>query len=379
MAAMPIVATAVATPMRVALRAERLLAGLAALDEGRGVDALVVTDLFNVRYLTGFTGGAGVLIVTPDALTFVTDGRYGERAQTDLAASGVDVRIEVAARDAQRDAIVAAAGRARRIGLEADSVTWSTERRYANEWFAGRDIVPTTGLIEQLRFVKDEGELARMRAAAALADAALAAAKAMLTERPTEQDVRQALDDRMRQLGSEEPAFPTIVASGPNAALPHHRPSERVIAAGDLVLIDFGGTVDGYRSDLSRTFIVGDVSAEARAMYDLVLDAQAAGVRSVRAGVTASDVDAACRSRIAAAGRGEQFVHSTGHGVGLYIHEGPVLARTSTARLEAGYVVTVEPGVYVSGVGGVRIEDLLLVTGNGCESLSHATKSPDPS
>lgn len=373
-----LVAAAVATPMRVADRLGRLLDALGALDDGVGIDALLVTELFNIRYLTGFTGGAGFLVVTRDGLTFVTDGRYGERAHADLAAAGVEARIAVAARDKQREPIVAAVGRSRRIGLEADSVTWSSQRRYAGEWFAGRDVVPTSAVIERLRLVKDEGELARMRAAAALADAALASVQATLAEKPTEEDFRQLLDDTMRRLGSEEPAFPTIVASGPNGALPHHRPSGRVIGEGDLVLIDFGGTIDGYRSDLSRTFMIGEVSSEARAMFDLVLEAQAAGVAVVREGVPASEVDAACRSRIEAAGRGDQFMHSTGHGVGLFIHESPVLAQSATASLGAGFVVTVEPGVYVTGVGGVRIEDLLLVTSAGCEPLSHAPKTPTP-
>lgn len=364
------------TPMRVAERTARLLAEFSGLDEGAGIDALLVTDLFNIRYLTGFTGGAGFLVVTRAGLTFVTDGRYGERAHADLAAAGVDARIEVAARDKQREPIVSAVGRARRIGLEADSVTWSSQRRYASDWFAGRDVVPTSGVIERLRLVKDEGELARIRAAATMADTALAEMKATLAGGPTEQDFQQLLDDCMRRLGSEEPAFPTIVASGPNAALPHHRPSERAITAGDLVLIDFGGTVDGYRSDLSRTFMVGDVSGEGRAMYELVLEAQAAAVASVRAGVAAEAVDRAARAVIEAAGRGEQFMHSTGHGVGLFIHESPVLRQSSADVLAAGYVVTVEPGVYVSGVGGVRIEDLLLVTADGCESFTHAPKSP---
>ncbi len=375
---LPVVNAARETPMPIAGRAARLVARFGSLYDGTGIDALLVTDILNLRYLIGFTGGAGLLVVTAEGMTFVTDGRYGERAHADLAASGVDARIEVATRDAQRSAIVGAVGQARRIGLEADSVTWSSQRTYALDWFKGLEVVPTSGVVEELRMVKDPGELARIRAAAEMADQALAETKAALTGRPTEQDFRQLLDDTMRRFGSEEPAFPTIVASGPNGALPHHRPSNRVIAEGDLVLVDFGGTVDGYRSDVSRTFMVGEVSQEARAMFDAVAEAQAKGVAAVRAGATAAEVDAACRESLSAAGRGEQFIHSTGHGVGLFIHERPVLIGSSPAVLEAGFVVTVEPGVYVPEVGGVRIEDLLLVTESGCESLSAASRSPAP-
>ena len=374
---LPVVTAARQAPMRFSRRAAMLVERLASVDGGRGLDALLVTDLFNVRYLTGFTGSAGLLVVSGSGMTFVTDGRYGDRAHAELAAAGVDARIEVATREGQREAVIAAVGTAHRIGLEADSVSWSNLRRYAAD-FDGREVVPTSGIIEALRAVKDAGELARMRAAAAVADQALAQVRAELSGKPTEQDFCHLLDETMRRLGSEEPAFPTIVASGPNGAFPHHRPSNRVIAEGDLVLVDFGGTVDGYRSDMSRTFMVGDVPADARAMYDLVFEAQAAGVAALRAGVAAAEVDKACRERIKVRGRGDAFVHSTGHGVGLYIHERPALAASSPEVLDAGVVVTVEPGVYVPGVGGVRIEDLLLVTESGAESLSAAPRSPEP-
>jgi len=372
-----LMAMALGTRMRVAERTTRLLGAMSEVQDGRGVDAMLVTDIRNIRYLTGFTGGSACLAVTPRRLTLVTDARYADRAQAVLTAAEVPARIEIT-RDRQREAVVAAVGNARRVALEADTITWSTQRLYANEWLPGRELVPTAGLVERLRFVKDEGELARMRAAAAMADRVLTDLKSTLDEGPTEQDFRDLLDDQMRLLGSEEPAFPTIVASGPNAALPRPRASHRVIAEGDLVVIDFGGTVDGYRSDLSRTFMVGDVPRDVRALYDLVLEAQSAAVEGVHDGAAAADVDGACRSIAEAAGRGGQFTHSTGHGVGLVIHEHPLLSRTSADILSTGEVLTVEPGVYVPGIGGVRIEDLVTVTARGCELLTHTTKTPAP-
>jgi Xaa-Pro aminopeptidase len=377
MSEQPLAATAMAAPMDIEGRAERVRAILANFDEGAGVDALLVTDLLNIRYLTGFTGGAGLLAMTSDSTTLVTDGRYGDQAAADLAAAGVDATIEVT-RDRQREAIVGALEPTRRIGLEADSITWTQQRTYATEWFAARDVVATAGLIERLRWVKDEGELARIRAAAAMADAALGELKSTLLEGPTELEFQELLDARMRALGSSEPAFPTIVASGANAALPHHRPTSRVVANGDVVLVDFGGTVDGYRSDLSRSFIVGDAAPEATTIFQLVLEAQAAALAAVGDGVQGSDVDGVARALIEQAGRGSQFIHSTGHGVGLHIHEDPFISAGSTHVLATGHTVTVEPGIYVPGIGGIRIEDLVTVTPTGCEVLTRLTKSADP-
>ncbi len=338
-------------------------------------DAILVTDLLNIRYLTGFSGGAGILAVTPDRMVLVTDGRYGERAAADLAASEVNAVLEVT-RDREREVISAALGRARRIALEADSVTWGKLRQYESAWFANADLVPTNHLVETIRQVKDAGEIARIRAAVEIADAVFDAAQPMLLEGPTEIDVQMHLEQLLRQAGSEQPAFPTIVASGPNAALPHHRPSDRRIEPGDVVLIDFGATIDGYRSDLSRSLVVGEPDEETTAMFELVLRAQAAGVVAIGPGAVAGDIDAACRSVIANAGRADQFIHSTGHGVGLFIHEDPFLAQGSTDVLQPGNIVSVEPGVYLPGVGGVRIEDLVLVTGTGREVLTRAPKSP---
>jgi len=357
-------------PMDVPGRLERLRAGFPAA----GLDALLVSELTNVRYLTGFTGSAGVLVVAGDTATLVTDGRYATQAPAQLAAAGVDALVEIAPAD-QHPAVAAALGGARRLGLEAGAVTWAQQRAYA-ERFAGVELVPTTELVELLRLRKDDGEIARIAAAAGVTDVAVAEILPMLLDGATELDVAAELDHRMRRLGASGSAFETIVAAGPNGALPHARPSARPVAAGDLVVIDVGATVDGYRSDMTRTYVVGEPTAAQRRHLDVVTEAQAAGVAAVAPGVPARDVDTACREVIDAAGWGAAFVHGTGHGVGLDIHEGPRVAATSAATLDIGHVVTVEPGVYLPGTGGVRVEDTVVVTAGGRRPLTLASKDP---
>ncbi len=356
-------------------RMDRLRAGL----EASACDALVVSELTNIRYLTGFTGSAAVLVVTPDDSLFVSDGRYRDQAGAELGSAGVSTRIEIvpAAPDEVAAAMLRDAG-ARRVGLEADTVTWSQQRRWAGELLADRDLVATRGLVEGLRLVKDPGEAARIRAACAIADEALATVRDRLLDGPTETEFGQELDAAMRRLGADDLSFETIVASGPNGARPHHHPGGRGIAEGDLVVVDFGALVEGYHSDMTRTFAVGDVGPERERMLEVVASAQQVGVETVVAGRDAAEVDAACRAVIDDAGWGEAFAHSTGHGVGLDIHEEPRVSARSTATLVAGHVVTVEPGVYLSGLGGVRVEDTVLVTEDGCERLTLAPKQPRP-
>jgi Xaa-Pro aminopeptidase len=360
-------------PMDVAGRAARLRPLIAAA----GCDALVVTNLTNVRYLSGFTGSAAILLVTADDLLFVSDGRYQTQSADQLSAAGVDARIEIVA--AEPDAVVAAAAQAAgvlRLGLESQSVTWAQQRRWAGELFPAGELVPAESLVEDLRLVKDAGEAARIRSACAIADAALADVRGRLLEGPTEIEFGLELDAAMRRHGAEDVSFETIVASGPNGAKPHHHPSDRRIEQGDLVVIDFGALVDGYHSDMTRTVAVGDVGDERRRMLDVVLRSQDAGVQAVAAGSTAAEVDAVCRAVIDDAGWGEAFLHSTGHGVGLDIHEEPRVSSRSAATLVAGHVVTVEPGVYLPGLGGVRIEDTVLVTEDGCDRLTLTPKDP---
>jgi Xaa-Pro aminopeptidase len=358
--------------MDVAGRAERLRGGFDAAQ----IDALLVTDLTNIRYLTGFTGSAALLLVGADGLTFVTDGRYGEQSAAQLAAAGVDATIEVTGtgQQAALAAAVAAAG-ITRLGLEADHVTWAAATRYDETWFPAVTVTATTGLVAARREIKDDGEIDRLAAACAIADAALAEVRPRLLDGPTEREFGLELDAAMRRLGADDVSFETIVASGPNGALPHHRPSGRTIADGDLVVIDFGALVDGYHSDMTRTVMVGEPTPTQARMYEVVADAQAAGVAAVVAGVEARAVDAACREVIAAAGWEDAFLHGTGHGVGLDIHEDPRVGQTSTATLADRCVVTVEPGVYLPEHGGVRIEDTVVVTSDGARPITHTHKN----
>ena len=356
--------------MDVAGRVERLRA----LFAEEVVDGLLVTCLTNVRYLTGFTGSAGVVVVSPDELVLVTDGRYREQAAEQMAVSGVAARLEITGTE-QRRIVTEALGGASRVGLEADHVTWAAQRRYAGEWFTAADLVPTSGLVEQLRRTKDDGELARMEAAAAVADAALAELRPWLLTGPTEAEFALELDATMRRLGATKPSFETIVASGPNGARPHARPSGRRVTDGDLVVLDFGAVVDGYCSDMTRTVAVGEVTEQQRNIYAIVLDAQLKGMSACRAGLTGKELDGVCREVITANGYGEAFGHGTGHGVGRFIHEGPKVSQRGEADvLKANMAVTIEPGIYLPGWGGVRIEDMVLVQENGCISFSHSPK-----
>jgi Xaa-Pro aminopeptidase len=357
-------------PMDTAGRLDRLRDRM----DGEGLDALLVTHLTNIRYLTGFTGSAALLLVTAHDALFVTDGRYSAQSADQLGAAGVAARIEVSG-EAQRDLVVDAATGESVVGLEADHVTWSAARRYGDEWFGDADVVATTGLTEGLRIVKDAGEIDRIRAACAIADDALAEVRHRLAERPTEREFGFELDMAIRRLGASGNSFETIVASGPNGARPHHRPTDRVVEEGDLVVVDFGALVDGYCSDMTRTVMVGEPTPTQSRMLATVLESQAAGVEAVRAGIEARVVDAACRLVIDEAGWSAAFSHGTGHGVGLDIHESPRVAKTSGDTLAAGHIVTVEPGVYLPEHGGVRIEDTVVVTDAGCEPLTLTSKA----
>ncbi len=352
-------------------RADRL----AAAAGERGLSMLLVSDAVNVRWLTGFTGSNGVAIVGPDGLRlFVTDFRYGSQSEAQLDPVW-DRRI--AAQDLLGAGLaehLPAAGRAGALGFDDASVSVKAAATLAGVLPGDLALAPAAGLAEALREIKDPGEVERIRAAAVLADAALEAVLARGVTGRTEADVALDLEIEVRRSGAQAVSFRPIVAHGAHGALPHAEPRDVPIAAGTLLTIDWGAQLDGYCSDCTRTFAVGEVGDEERAVYDLVLRAQVAALAAVRPGPTGREVDAVAREIIDAAGHADHFGHGLGHGVGLEIHEGPRLSRTGEQTLAAGMIVTVEPGVYIAGHCGVRIEDLAVVTDEGHEVLNTLPK-----
>lgn len=346
-------------------RAERLESALA----GAGLDQLLVGDLANIRYLSGFTGTNGACLLDPErgARLFFTDFRYAERAAREVRDWE---RVQ-----AGQELLETVAERMRgRVGFDDAHTSVRTLRRLEELAGEGIELAASGGMVERLRRVKERRELETISEAAGLVDEVYRWTIEQGLAGRSERDVALAAEQRMRELGAAGPSFPAIVATAENGALPHAEPGEREIAVGDLVVIDMGARLDGYCSDCTRTVAVGEPQVEAREVYELVGRAQAAALDRVRAGASGREVDAAARELIAAAGHGEEFGHGTGHGVGLEVHEAPRLARTSEDELEAGEVVTVEPGVYLAGRFGVRIEDLVVVTEEGHRNLSGFTK-----
>jgi len=344
------------------------------------LDAMLVTDLINVRYLSGFTGSNAALLVFADDLppVLATDGRY--RTQAAQQAPDLEVAIERAC--AGYLVGRAASAGARRLGFESHVVTVDGFDALAREVgeVGNTELVRASQTVEALREIKDAGEVALLRLACEAADAALTDLVVRGGLRPgrTEREVGRELEALMLDHGADGVSFETIVASGPNSAIPHHRPTDAVLAAGDFVKIDFGALVGGYHSDMTRTFVLGKAADWQREIYQLVSAAQQAGRDALQAGASLADVDGAARGVIVDAGHGEHFGHGLGHGVGLQIHEAPGIGATATGTLLAGSVVTVEPGVYLPGRGGVRIEDTLVVaektTGKPPELLTQFPK-----
>lgn len=348
-------------------RADRLEARV----RERELDALLVTELVNVRWLTGFTGSNASAIVGPDVRQFLTDFRY-------LTQSAEQVADAFAREIAPADLLAAMARLvpegAGRVGFDDATLPVRSFDRLREALGARVELVAAGGLVEELRAIKDPGEIEKVRAAALLADAALSSVLARGLVGRTEREVALDLEFEQRRLGAEAVSFPPIVAAGAHGALPHAVPRDVAIPAGTLVVIDWGCRLDGYCSDCTRTFATGELDPRDREVYDLVLEAQVAALAAVRPGPTGREVDAVARKIIAAAGHDEHFGHGLGHGVGLEVHEGPRLSATSDAALAAGQVVTVEPGVYIPGTVGVRIEDLVVVREGGGEVLSTLTK-----
>lgn len=336
-------------------------------------DALVVTKSVNVRWLCGFTGSNATAVVTADGLTVMTDGRY--QTQIGQQLDQAEVEADVVISRELREPVVSAVGDADRIGLESDDVSWSDQRRFT-EWLDGRTLVPTSELIEFERRIKDDGEIQRLRLAASMADTALEEVKPELNAGRSELEIARMLEASMLDHGADDLSFPTIVAAGPNSAKPHATPSDRIIEPGDMVVIDFGAKVDGYGSDMTRSFLLGRPTSHQQEIFDAVLEAQAAGADAVRDGVEEREIDRVCRQKLADHGLDEAFIHGTGHGIGLEIHENPILSTRATGILRSGYVVTVEPGAYLPDLGGVRIEDSVVVTRSGCEPITLSSKSP---
>jgi len=343
-----------------------------------GVDALLVTDLVNIRYLTGFTGSNAALLVhswdmrdAEERTVIGTDGRYRDQ----IAAQVPDLRSELARATTRRIIELAGEWQLGRVGFESHVVTVDQHHGLV-EQRTGLDLVATPGLVEQLRTVKDDYEVEQLRLACAAGDAGLATLLDRGGLRPgrTERQVARDLEWAMFEHGAEAVSFETIVATGAHSAVPHHRPTDAVLASGDFVKIDFGAVVGGYHSDMTRTFVLGSASDWQREVYELVAEAQRAGSKALLPGVQAAEVDAASRSVIEAAGHGDLFVHGLGHGVGLRIHEAPGIAKNAPGTLLTGVAVTVEPGVYFPGRGGVRIEDTLVVREGGPELLTRTSK-----
>jgi Xaa-Pro aminopeptidase len=335
--------------------------------EELGLTGLLISHGPNIRYLTGFTGSAGLLLLTGTRSILITDFRYADQAPAE-AMDAAEVLVELS-NIWDRLRRVLEPGPRLRLGFERDRLTVRDADRLTR--LEAADPVPTSDVVESLRAVKDAGEVETVRAAAELAQAALAEVLPSIKVSQTELAIAARLEHALRSRGSEWHPFETIVASGPRSALPHARATERPVQAGEWLLIDFGARLRGYCSDLTRTVVVGRVADDRqREVYGVVVRAHGAARAGIRPGLTGREADALARDVIETAGYGEAFGHSLGHGIGLEVHEGPRLARSATEALPAGAVVTVEPGIYLQGWGGVRLEDDIHLTAAGAECLS---------
>ncbi|KZE40135.1 Xaa-Pro dipeptidase [Bhargavaea cecembensis] len=334
-----------------------------------GIDGFLVTNPYSRRYLTGFTGSAGTAVISRDDAVFITDFRYTEQASEQVSGYRI-VKQSGLMKDAVAEQVKAMG--IQNIGFEQDTLPYAEYDQFRK--VAEAEWTPVSDVIEKLRMIKTDDELMTIRKAAKIADEAFDHILTFIKPGVTELEVSNELEFCMRRLGAAESSFDTIVASGKRSALPHGVATGKVIENGDMVTLDFGALYDGYVSDITRTIAVGEPSEELKKIYHIVLEAQQRACSALKPGMTGREADAVARDYISEHGYGEAFGHSTGHGIGLEVHEGPGLSFRSDTVLEPGMVVTVEPGIYVPGLGGVRIEDDVLITEDGCELLTSSPK-----
>lgn len=337
---------------------------------GKDVEALLVSSPANVRYLSGFAGSNSLMLLTPLEQHFFTDTRYGTVARSEITCKVHVSKHPIIAKLVE----VAKRKQLRKIGFEPAWLTVELHQYLTKSFPKSVSLVPVANLIEEQRAIKSASEIAKIRRAVDVNSEAYRRTMRRVRTGHSEQQIAAELEYQMRVLGAEKASFETIVAAGTRSALPHAQPTGHRVQANELLLIDMGATVDGYSSDMTRVVFLGEAPKKIREMYNAVLEAQMAGIQAVRPGVTAAKIDQAARDVLKDHKLEKTFVHSTGHGLGLEIHEAPRLAQKEKTKLKAGMVITVEPGAYVEGFGGVRIEDTVLVTENGCEVLTPTTK-----
>ncbi len=335
------------------------------------VDGLLITDLLNIKYLTGFEGSRAFLLVSEGKSLFFTDARYIETAEREIACDEV-VKLS---KDVRRDiADLAKKSRIRKIGFESQNISYDDYHRFATK-IGRKKFTATKDIVEELRMIKDNDEIDKIKKAIRLSERGFKHIRQFLRCGVSEKDIATEFELFLKLNGAEKLAFDTIVAFGRGSSVPHYRTSKRRrLRSGDIVLIDFGAVVEGYTSDLTRTFVSPNITKKEKRIYNLVLEAQRRAIRRVRPGVLLSSIDKAAREYISNNGFSEHFVHSVGHGIGLSVHEMPGISANSKLRCKKGMVFTIEPGIYIPGWGGVRIEDDLLVTQRGCEVLSRLSK-----
>jgi Xaa-Pro aminopeptidase len=334
-----------------------------------GIDGMLITNSYNRRYMTGFTGTAGVALIGETKAVFITDFRYVEQAAKQV--QGYEI-VQHTGLIVDEVAKQAAALGIKKLGFEQDNLSYATYKAY--EKAVDAKLVPVSGVVEKLRLIKSDSEIKILKEAAEIADAAFKHILDFIRPGIKEIDVANELEFFMRKNGAASSSFDIIVASGYRSALPHGVATDKVIEKGEFVTLDFGAYYKGYCSDITRTVAVGEVSDELKKIYQIVLEAQLRGMAGIKPGMTGREADALTRDYITEQGYGEYFGHSTGHGLGMEVHEGPALSVRSDTVLEPGMVVTVEPGIYIAGLGGVRIEDDTVVTKDGNQSLTHSPK-----